>query len=236
MFKQQLEFNKFITLFNELEKSDSFKQHNEFAQHLLTYDHIEAYKLHLYFIENCQNADFHDLLCRTFTKRHHNATSYLLNYLSSNNNINKNLLADIIQILGIMREHRILPYLTQWIKHNDELIRCKAIIVLGWLGYKNELKYLSDIMSSNEIDYLRGYCASAMRQIFFNHSNLKQDIINILVEKLEYENTEIVKALIILALQDICNRKFGLKENYQGEISGNIDKAKQKFLEFIENN
>lgn len=40
--------------------------------------------------------------------------------------------------------------------------------------------------------------------------------------------------MMIITLQDILNYKFGLKENAQGEILGNIKTTKQKLNRYIE--
>lgn len=224
--------NKLKQEFKIMENTNSFTLHNNFVKELLEIDDLNGYELHLYFIENSKNEEFHDLLCKSFTKRNIEAAEYLYNKLFTLE-VEYNLIADIIQILGEMKFYNLLTGLSYFIAHNSEVVRYKSIIVMGWLGNKNEVITLSDIMSSDELEHLRGFCGTAIRQIWFRHQELKDFIIDILLDKLKNEKSELVTALIILVLQDIYNQNFGLKENYKGEIRGNIKIARNKLSTFI---
>lgn len=221
------------TLFETAKQTDSFKTHNDFIKALLNNDSEDYYQLHLDFIANTESGIFHDRLCRGFAKRSQNAAKFLLIQANSGN-LPNTVLADVIHILGLMKNDDLLQYIPNFLSSKDENVRYQCIIVLGWLGNKNEIDVLLSILKSAEIHLLRGHCATAMRQIWFNHPDLSPDIIKYLAEHLKIESEDLVCAMMIITLQDILNYKFGLKENAQGEILGNIKTTKQKLNRYIE--
>lgn len=217
-------------LFDKIKSSDSFKTHNDFLKILLEKDNDQAYQLHLDFIEKSENTILHERLCQAYSRRSKNAGEFLLNRILKEKS-SSNLLATFIHILGLMKYNKIIPYLPKLLINKNETIRYKCIIVLGWLGGENEISLLYNTLSSHqELDYLRGFAAASLLQIWYNHPTLKNQILHALYNQLSNESSELVNAMIIISLQNILNKKFGLKDNYNGEITGNIDKSKRRAI------
>lgn len=103
---------------------------------------------------------------------------------------------------------------------------------LGGVGDKNEIDILLNILKSNDIAYIRGFSATAIRQIWFNHPEHKEYIIKNLSNQIDFEKDEFVLAMIIITLQDVMNYRFGLKECENGEISGNLELAKENIKKY----
>lgn len=190
-----------------------------------------SFKTHNDFISQEQEGILYERLCRGFAKRTEKAANFLLEKLISHE-IGTSLLADIIQILGLVKFHKFLPFIPKLLENNDEIVHYKCIIVLGWLGDKNEIDLLLNILKSNDIAYIRGFSATAIRQIWFNHPEHKEYIIKNLSNQIDFEKDEFVLAMIIITLQDIMNYRFGLKECENGEISGNLELAKENIKKY----
>ncbi|OBX05117.1 hypothetical protein QV06_03830 [Gallibacterium genomosp. 3] len=221
-----------IKRFDEIKNTNSFKEHNKFINELLENENNEYYNIHYQFICDNSNDLLHERLCRAFTKRTVSACFFLLEK-ALDKNIKNSLLADIIQILGLMEFFQVIEYIPNFLLNNDELVRYKCIIVLGWLGKEKEISILSQILNSDEIEYLRGVSATAMRQIWYNYPDLKNKIIDCLYPRLLIEKSEMVNAMILISLQDILGKNIGVSENLHGEISGDINKSKIKLISLV---
>lgn len=223
--------NDIIHNFQLARQTTSFKTHNDLIKQLLEYDNDTYYQIHLDFISQEQEGILYERLCRGFAKRTEKVANFLLEKLISHE-IGTSLLADIIQILGLMKVYKFLPFIPKLLEDKDETVRYKCVMVLGWLGDKNEIDILLNILKSNDIAYIRGFSATAIRQIWFNHPEHKEYIIKNLSNQINFEKDEFVLAMIIITLQDIMNYRFGLKECENGEISGNLELAKENIKKY----
>ena len=142
------------------------------------------------------------------------------------------LKGDIIQLLGGIGSFEILPYVKSNIKSEIRDIRYRCIIVLGWLGNKNDLPILNERLVNEPNDELRGYAATAMRSLWSDNKLSKEDILPYLYSALVNENSEETLSSIIITIQDLLKRKFGLQERIdEGIITGDVFKAKEKVIQ-----
>lgn len=220
--------------FSEIKISDSFTEHNNFLKLLTADNSIELLEFHFSLIKERENSDLHRRIAKAFEKHYTIGEDFLLNKLI-NENLDEETSADTIQILGLMKSKKLLPYLPNLLKSNSELIRYKAIIVSGWLGSENEVDLLKIILMHDNESYLRGYSATAMRQIWFSHDNLKNKILENLFIALKIEAETDALALIIVSIQELLKRKFGLKEVIgEGTIKGDVEKSKVKIIKDLQ--
>jgi len=63
---------------------------------------------------------------------------------------------------------------------------------------------------------------------------LKKSILTIYYEALTNEVDEKVNLYIVASIQTLLMKKFGIKETLNGEVVGDIDKAKLKAIKAIE--
>lgn len=226
--------NDIIRHFQLAQQTTSFKTHNNLIKQLLTYDSNTYYQIHLDFISQESEGMLHERLCRSFAKRTEKAANFLLEKITSHK-IENRLLADIIQILGLMKFHNFLPFIPRLLENENEIVRYKCIIVLGWLGGKNEISLLLNTLKSNDVTYIRSFSTTAIRQICFNHPEHTDYVIKNLIHQMSLEKDELVLAIIIITLQDITNCHFGLKESETGRISGNLEIAKENIRKYNAN-
>jgi len=140
------------------------------------------------------------------------------------------LLADLIQILGHLRDKNTIEVAMKYIKSEAKELRYRSIIVLGWVGSASELDVLNDRLLNDKDGELRGYAATAMRQIFFNNSKTKKMILSYLNNAIQNEDDEDAVKGIIITAQDILKKKLGLKESQYGDVTGDIIVAKSKTI------
>lgn len=157
---------------------------------------------------------------------------FLLNKLDKEKNIS--LKADVIQLFGVIKSKKILPFIYKNITSPIRDIRYRCIIVLGWVGNSKDLSLLNERMINDSDEELREFGATAMRQIWFNHKKTSDDITKYINNAIRNENSE--KALIgmIITLQDLYRKKFGIKESQEGDLSGDAIAAKAKAIKYLD--
>ena len=138
--------------------------------------------------------------------------------------------ADVIQILGHLRSKYAREIALENITIRKGDLRYRCIIVLGWVGNQKDLKVLNDRLLNDSDGQLRGYAATAMRQIWFNHAKTKNEILHYLKEAINKEDDERALEGIIITAQELLKKKLGLKESKYGDVSGDFKEAKNKTI------
>ena len=80
---------------------------------------------------------------------------------------------------------------------------------------------------------MRGYAATAMRQIWYNHPKSKDEIAGLIKKAINDEIDSEALVGMIITIQDMYRKKLGLKESTYGDISGNVLEAKDKTIKFL---
>lgn len=107
-------------------------------------------------------------------------------------------------------------------------LRYRSIIVLGWVGNQKDIIILNDRLLNDPDGQLRGYAATAMRQIWFNHPKTKDGILHYLKEAIVKEEDERALEGIIITAQELLKKKLGLKETKYGDVTGDYQSCKIK--------
>ena len=113
-------------------------------------------------------------------------------------------------------------------------LRYRCIIVLGWVGTAADLVKLNERLVQDKDPNLRGYAATAMRQLWFNHPKTKDEILIYIKEAIVNEKSEEALQGMILTVQDLTKKKLGLKESKYGDVSGDIVVATDKTIEALQ--
>lgn len=140
------------------------------------------------------------------------------------------LKADVIQLLGNLRSKHAKEVALENIAIRKGDLRYRSIIVLGWVGSKTDLKVLNERLLTDPDPQLRGYAATAMRQIWFNHPKTKDDILRYIKEAIEKETAPEALEGMIITVQDLLKKKLGLKESKYGDVTGDMEEAKIKTI------
>ncbi|MCF6348447.1 MAG: HEAT repeat domain-containing protein [Flavobacteriaceae bacterium] len=213
-------------------KSEDLSLQLDFLDELLENNEDEIILFHYNLLKNKSDKRFFQYLRADFKKRGQKGESFLLDKIKEETDLE--LKGEILHILGGMRCASAKPFAKDLLNETDYNSKYKGIIVLGWLGSKEEIPILNRELLKNEIPELRAFAASALRQIWFNHSKLNTNIIRCYYEALQIEQENIVLSTILASTQEVLKKKFGIKESRYGEISGDVDLAKPKALKAIE--
>ena len=229
-----IEVNKIIEEIN-LTKSDfvPFKKTLQIESLLLSSNSVEILNYHYSLLKIKEDAVLYMRIRSSFEERPKEIIEpFLLNKLDEEKDIS--LKADVIQLLGSIKSTKILPFIYKNITSPIRDIRYRCIIVLGWIGNSKELPLLNERLVNDPDEELREFGATAMRQIWFNHKKTSEEITKYINKTIRNENSE--KALIgmIITLQDLHRKKFGIKESQEGDISGDAIAAKAKAIKYLD--
>lgn len=208
----------------------------DFRDLLLSDDEEETLLVHLTLLSHNEDLYLKNELFSFFTDR--KDKEKVCNFLLQRYEEEKNLYvkADIIQLLGHLRCPESKNLAEKEISSPYEDIRYRCIIVLGWIGDIQTLPILNQFMEKDHSGKLRGYSATAMRQIWHNYPDVKNDIINMIINVIEKETNEDALIGMIVTLQDLYQKKFGLIESNYGDIEGDVTIAKDNFISFLNKN
>ena len=140
------------------------------------------------------------------------------------------LRADVIQLLGNLRSKHAKEVALENIALPKAVLRYRSIIVLGWIGTKIDLKVLNERLLTDPDPQLRGYAATAMRQIWFNHPKSKEEILKHIKTAIPGEKEEKAMQGMIITVQELLKKKLGLTESKYGDITGNVETSKVKAI------
>ena len=145
------------------------------------------------------------------------------------------LRGDALQILGHMRSKSARALAKELIDAQVTGLRYRAVIVLGWVGTVGDMKtVLRDRLLNDPSAFVRGNAATAFRQVWYRTSRAKEPAIEILGEALEREDDDDPVGSIVITLQTIMKRRFGLREPDDGpNFVGDVDAAKARALRSV---
>jgi len=213
--------------------STDYDQHQKFIKQLLSSDAPEIIAYHFSLLKRRENWDLYQDIRYAFRKRGAVAERFLVDKMKTESD--PELQADALQILGGLRSKEVLPLARHFVSHQDPDLRYRACIVLGWVGTEDDIDILGNLLLNDSKGLIRGYAATALRQLWRRLPEAKPQILVNLKKALESEIDAEALPLIIVSLQSIMNKGFGLKENIdEGKITGNVQDARKKALKALE--
>lgn len=211
--------------------SDDLSIQLDFIDDLLLDNDEEIISYHYSLLKDKSDIRLFQRFRGNFKKRGDAGKNFLLQKIKAETDFD--LKSEALFILGTMKCAEAKPIAIQFLYEDKYDYQYKGIIVLGWLGEKEEVPLLENILRNNKDSELRGYAASALRQIWYNNSRLKKMILKVYYEALENEIDDDVNRTIISCVQDMLRKKFGIKESQYGEISGDVAVAKPKAIKAL---
>jgi len=219
--------------YNIAKKTTSFAQHQKFIKLLLSSNEHEIVNHHFSLIKNRDNWNLYLRVRAAFKKRGSIAEKFLIDRIK--NETDPNLQADALHLLGELNSKEAIPISRDFIKRRDPEHREKACYVLGWLGTEDDIDILGDRLLNDPDADIRATAATALDQVRLRLPKTKRQLLINLRQALEKETDEEVTAWIIITIQYIMEKKFGLKENIEeAEWTGDVDRAKKRALRALE--
>jgi hypothetical protein len=219
-------------LYLSANNSADLSEQLDFIDKLMLENDDETISFHYKLLKDKKDERFFQYLRGDFKKRGSSGEQFLLKAIKNEND--PDLKAEALFILGSMKSAEAKPIAIQFLKEEKYDYKYKGIIVLGWVGGKEEISVLEKELKNSKNSKLRAFSASALRQIWHNHSRLNKRILKIYNEALRTETDDNVNKTVIACTQDMLRKKFGIKESQYGEISGDVATAKPKAIKALE--
>jgi len=215
----------------------SQEEQREFIGALLEQHDRDTLDFHFGLLRDDRHFSFYCAIRAAFEKRGPVAEPFLIERFQVEQE--PRLRGDALQLLGHMRSKRARGLATQVITADVAGLRYCAVIVLGWVGTVRDMEtVLRDRLLHDPSPFVRGNAATAFRQVWYRIPRAKDSAIGILgeaLEALEAEEDEDPIGSIVVTLQTIMKRRFGLREvDDEPDIVGDVGAAKARALRSVE--
>lgn len=219
--------------FDALETGSSFTERLAFIKKLLAETTPEAVQFHLQLLNRRENQQFYYEVRACFDKRGMDAEPALLDILDGKSTVTGK--ADALQLLGHLRSPSAPEYARGYLGSPDRELRYKAIIVLGWTGKGiDDVKRLEHAIKTDPDPQLRGFAASAIRQMWFNDASLVAEMVRAIGSNLKNETEKEALEGILISLQTLTKKSFGIRERIsEATVTGDMEKGKKRALEYL---
>ena len=211
----------------------SFREEKEFTEALLEHHDREHLAFHFGLLHNREHFYVYCSIRAAFEKHGPRAEPFLVERFQ----VEKDpyLRGDALQILGHLRSKSARALAKEATTADEETLRYRGVIVLGWVGtVKDMTTVLRDRLLNDPSAFVRGNAATAFRQVWYRIARAKDPAIEILGAALGSEEDEDAICSIIVTLQDIMKRRFGIREprNEPGFV-GDAEAAKARALRSV---
>jgi len=231
---QVIQEKKLRNLYAEVCLNIDYNLRYDLTKKLLINDDLAMLKLNYEFYKaSIDDYNLHIHIGSVFKDRNEKEKvgDFLLNEFNITEDIRHK--ADIIQILGNMRNRHAKSLALEHITSPVRDLRYRSVIVLGWVGDPDTLATLNQSMLTDSDGELRCYSATAMLFIWFNYPETTNVITNYIKDAIENETDTEALSGMITTIQDLYKKKFGVTQSKYGDISGDIVNAKTKTIKFL---
>lgn len=213
--------------------TDNFSQHQQFIKKLLSTDDPDVVDYHYRMLAIRDNRDLYLRLRAAFKKREDVAVRFLVSKIKVEQD--PKLRNDILHLLGGLRSQEAAPLAREFLSHQSPEDRHIGCYVIGWVGTENDIHLLGDRLLNDPDPRVRETAATAHDQIMIRLPETKNRLLGNLKAALEKEKNENVIPWIIITIQYIMKKGFGLKENIEEATwSGSVERARVKAMKALE--
>jgi HEAT repeat protein len=199
--------------YEAVKDSDDVAPIMAFTKDLLAETGPEALRFHYDLLRQRDNRKLYQHLRAAFLKRGAPAEQFLLSRLDEE--ADPKMRADVLQLLGHFRNPIALERAREAVASDDPDYRYRGTFILGWMGGVQDIPLLNERLLTDTDDLVRSTAAPA--------------------QGLQTETEEPVIQAIVLALQTILKKRFGLRENVEErEVAGDVRAAREKALRALD--
>lgn len=213
--------------YNESLATDDFEVHNSFINLLLASSDDASIAYHYDKLRYHENRDLYLRLRAAFIKRGEVGVQYLIQRVADETN--PVMRADLLHMLGRLRDPMGLLLARKSLSSSDSDTRHRACYVLGWMGDSDDVSLLAVPLLNDADPYVRRTAATAHSQVFDRLPETKDRLIENLKRAFEAERDDSVIGWIIVTIQYILKKRFGLREDIEEAVLvGDLESAKGK--------
>lgn len=119
---------------------------------------------------------------------------------------------------------------------NDDNLRCKIIIAIGWIGASNEIELLAHQLLCDEEALCRAWSASSLMQMMFHRVKIEELQERTKLSFLEGISSEMdlyTSGIMIEAVQTIFGKRWISSSAVESEEPATIEKARKSAVRFL---
>ena len=152
------------------------------------------------------------------------------------------LLAEILS-QGRHREYfssyceELLPFLLRFSETEEDFLREKCLIALGWIAGEREIPFLTGKMLEDRDAFCRAWAASSLMQMSFHRVNgaiLQEETKKDFAKAIEEEKNLQACGIMIEAAQTLFSKKWLSASALEEEDEMQIEKARRSALRFLQ--
>ena len=130
----------------------------------------------------------------------------------------------------------LLPFLLRFSETEDDFLREKCLIALGWIAGEREIPFLTGKMAEDRNAYCRAWAASSLMQMSFHRVNrviLQEETKSDFAKAIEEEKDLQASGIMIEAAQTLFSKKWLSASALEAEDEAQIEKARRSAIRFL---
>ena len=130
----------------------------------------------------------------------------------------------------------LLPFLLRFSETEDDFLREKCLIALGWIAGEREIPFLTGEMLEDRDALCRAWAASSLMQMSFHRVNgviLQEETKKDFAKAIEEEKNLQASGIIIEAAQTLFSKKWLSASALEAEDEAQIEKARRSAVRFL---
>ena len=130
----------------------------------------------------------------------------------------------------------LLPFLLRFSETEDDFLREKCLIALGWIAGEREIPFLTGEMLEDRDALCRAWAASSLMQMSFHRVNgviLQEETKKDFAKAIEEEKNLQASGIIIEAAQTLFSKKWLSASALEAEDEMQIEKARRSAVRFL---
>ena len=140
------------------------------------------------------------------------------------------------------REHyplyceELLPFLLRFSETEDDFLREKCLIALGWVAGEREIPFLTGKMAEDRNAYCRAWAASSLMQMSFHRVSgviLQEETKSDFAKAIQEEEDLQASGIMIEAAQTLFSKKWLSASALEAEDEVQIEKARRSAVRFL---
>ena len=213
------------------------EEHLKFVWEIMKSPYTEYY--YSLITDRNTSGKFRSILWSRFDEHREKGAELLLSKLD--NNKDTEFYPEIVFCLGKLAEKKIekertLEYARKFANSNNDFLRDRAIIVLGWVGNEKDIPLLGEHLLNDTNAKCRTWSASSFMQMYFRRKSqsLVDKALPYLKQAISQETDYFALGSMIDVVKELTGKKFDLPRHAIDNIDKErIDNAKLKVERFF---
>ena len=131
---------------------------------------------------------------------------------------------------------KLLPFLLRFSETEEDFLREKCLIALGWVAGEREIPFLTGKMLEDRDAFCRAWAASSLMQMSFHRVNgaiLQEETKKDFAKAIEEEKDLQACGIMIEAAQTLFSKKWLSASALEAEDEAQIEKARRSAVRFL---